>query len=500
MTVYSDYSKARVGWVLGLTGWQAGFLGVSFLPIPLALSATRYAATGLFLLLWLVAVFVTVTPIKGRSTVNWLLSSVSFAFGGLAGWTKFRSKASLGQSVGEGEADLPGPLQGIQIHDGPPDGRTFKRLAVIQNHTDRTWAISALVQHPGLGLCEADTRQRYGAGLSDLLDGAQRSKIVDEVILLVRTIPEDGVEREQWKNKHRSANGPSVSRQINDELQEALTRNSVRTVSYVTVVVSESRLAKAAKEAGGGLSGRAQILYAASSEMEALMLGSMGMSSVNWLTSPELALACRTGFAPGDRAGIVEALGLKAGDEHINADVPWSMAGPSGADPTPRHYSHDAWNSISSTIKLPTRGAAMGALQPVLTTQKPGERRSFMVAFPVMSASKADRQSTNSGWAADIRSDLRVKLKIKQKTAQADEERKARDLEGKVSRGSALIEPYAVVTVTVPKTYRVAAAGRDLDTSVRRAGFAPLRLDLSQDLGFTASTVPLGLGLNHRGI
>ncbi|UJH71749.1 hypothetical protein L0A91_16835 (plasmid) [Ornithinimicrobium sp. INDO-MA30-4] len=96
-----------------------------------------------------------------------------------------------------------------------------------------------------------------------------------------------------------------------------------------------------------------------------------------------------------------------------------------------------------------------------------------------MSASKADRQSTNSGWAADIRSDLRVKLKIKQKTAQADEERKARDLEGKVSRGSALIEPYAVVTVTVPKTYRVAAAGRDLDTSVRRAGFAPLRLDLS---------------------
>ncbi|UJH71750.1 hypothetical protein [Ornithinimicrobium sp. INDO-MA30-4] len=76
------------------------------------------------------------------------------------------------------------------------------------------------------------------------------------------------------------------------------------------------------------MSGRAQILYAASSEMEALMLGSMGMSSVNWLTSPELALACRTGFAPGDRAGIVEALGLKAGDEHINADVPWSMAGP----------------------------------------------------------------------------------------------------------------------------------------------------------------------------
>ncbi|UJH71751.1 SCO6880 family protein [Ornithinimicrobium sp. INDO-MA30-4] len=251
MTVYSDYSKARVGWVLGLTGWQAGFWG-EFPADPLSPFSDSLRGD------WVVPVALACGCLRhgdadqGRSTVNWLLSSVSFAFGGLAGWTKFRSKASLGQSVGEGEADLPGPLQGIQIHDGPPDGRTFKRLAVIQNHTDRTWAISALVQHPGLGLCEADTRQRYGAGLSDLLDGAQRSKIVDEVILLVRTIPEDGVEREQWKNKHRSANGPLVSRQINDELQEALTRNSVRTVSYVTVVVSESRLAKAAKEAGEG--------------------------------------------------------------------------------------------------------------------------------------------------------------------------------------------------------------------------------------------------------
>ena len=37
----------------------------------------------------------------------------------------------------------------------------------------------------------------------------------------------------------------------------------------------------------------------------------------------------------------------------MNADVPWAMAGPSGADATVRHYSHDAWNSVSATIKLP---------------------------------------------------------------------------------------------------------------------------------------------------
>ena len=41
--------------------------------------------------------------------------------------------------------------------------------------------------------------------------------------------------------------------------------------------------------------------------------------------------------------------------------------------------------------------------------------------------------------------------------------------------------------------------GRRLDASVRRAGFAPLRLDLAQDTGFAASTIPLGTSLTRSG-
>ncbi|MEJ7742386.1 MAG: hypothetical protein WKF73_07470 [Nocardioidaceae bacterium] len=53
-----------------------------------------------------------------------------------------------------------------------------------------------------------------------------------------------------------------------------------------------------------------------------------------------------------------------------------------------------------------------------------------------------------------------------------------------------MTRPYAVCTVTVPKTARVAEYGRRLDAAVRRAGFAPLRLDLAQDVAFAASTDP----------
>ena len=83
---------------------------------------------------------------------------------------------------------------------------------------------------------------------------------------------------------------------------------SVRTEVFVTVVVPESRLAKHAKESGGGFEGRAAVLTALTGEVEAHLRGGLGMSAVSWLTSPELAAACRTGFAPGDRAGIIDAL------------------------------------------------------------------------------------------------------------------------------------------------------------------------------------------------
>jgi hypothetical protein len=175
------------------------------------------------------------------------------------------------------------------------------------------------------------------------------------------------------------------------------------------------------------------------------------------------------------------------------------MAGPSGADPVVRHYSHDAWNSASATIKLPVKGAAMGALAPVLTPSEPGERRSFMVAYPILRQSKADRQSANSEWAADVGAHLRTKAGVKQRAKQRTEAAKAHGMDDKLARGNSMTRPYAVCTVTVPKTARVAEYARRLDAAVRRAGFAPLRLDLSQDAAFAASTIPLGISLSRKG-
>ena len=91
----------------------------------------------------------------------------------------------------------------------------------------------------------------------------------------------------------------------------------------------------------------------------------------------------------------------------------------------------------------------------------------------------------------ELRSRAGIRTRAKERIAL----NRTRELDTRLATGHALIRPYAVATVTVPKTVRAAEAGRRLDAAIRRAGFAPLRLDLAQDVGFAASTIPLGTSL-----
>lgn len=499
MTIYADYQRERIGWFFGLSGGQLMFLALASLPAFWAISRGAWFSAFLFALVWLFLLAITIIPVRGRSATGWVFASTMYAVGGLLGWTSFRAKATEGRAEDLDTPDLPGVLQGIKIHDGPPHGSQLQRVGVIHDDATKTWAVTASIVHPGIGMKDTEERSRYGEALAGLLDVAGRTEKVDEILFMVRTVPEDGAERDLWVNKHRRDNAPQLSEVVNSDLAVGLTQASVRTEQFVTIVVTETRIARSAKESGGGFEGRCRELYLLMAEIEAQLRGPMGMTSVRWLTSPELALASRTGFAPGDRAGIVEALAMREKDPSVNADVPWALAGPSGADATVRHYSHDAWNSISATIKLPTRGVAMGALAPILTPSESGERRSFVVAFPIVSQSKADRQSGNAEWAADLAEGMNEKLGRKTRAKQRDEAHKARGLDAKLAHGNALVRPYAVCTVTVPKTLRITEFGRRLDASIRRAGFAPLRLDLAQDVGFAASTIPVGMSLTRSG-
>lgn len=496
--VFADYSKDRIGWFFGLTGWQLAALAVTVLPVFAAINAQRWSLAAGLAAAWMVVAGLVAVPVRGRSATGWLVAWLAHTLGAAAGWTSYRNLATQGRAGDPHEADLPGVLAGITIHDGPPHGPAQTRIAIIQNHATRTWAVTCAVTHPGIGLADATERHRQGSGLTNLLEVCHRTELIDEILFQVRTVPDDGAERALWVQQHRRGDSPPLATHVNDDLANALTRASVRTETFCTIVVGEARLGRDARESGGGLDGRARVLYGLMGEAEAALRGSLGASDVTWLTSPALALAVRTGFAPGDRAGIIEALAARDTNPDVNADVPWAMAGPSGADSVARHYSHDAWNSVSATVRLPDKGAVMGALAPVLAPSEPGERRSLLVAFPILPAGTADRQTANSEWAADMAAGLRGKLGVRPRARDRHQADKAHTLDDKLARGNALTRPYAVCTVTVPKTARITEYGRKLDAAIRRAGFAPLRLDLAQDAGFAAATIPLGVSLTRK--
>ena len=498
VAVYRDYGPDRVGFFFGLTGVQVVVIVAAFVPVLAAINGQRWLLAAELAGIGLLIVALVTVPVRGRSATGWLMASARFALGKAFGWTSWRSKAARGVADDLAKADLPGVLAGLEIHDGPPQGTSQQRIALIQDHVARTWSVTASVVHPGVGLADAATRDAYGRGLAELLDVAARTELIDELLFLVRTVPDDGAEREQWIAHHRRPDGPTLSRQVNDDLATMLTRAAVRTEVFVTIVVPEARLSKQAREFGGGLDGRARVLYALAGEVGDMLRGAIGATDVAWLTSPQLAVAVRTGFAPGDRAGIVDALAAAEADPAVNVDVPWAMAGPSGADPTLRHYSHDAWNSISATVRLPDRGACLGALAPVLTPSERGERRSFLVAYPLLSAGRAERQTASGEWSADMAEGLRAKAGVRARARDRGNAVRAHNLDTKLASGHTLTRPYAIATVTVPKTMRIAQFGRLLDASIRRAGFAPLRLDLAQDAAFAAATLPLGVGLKGR--
>lgn len=498
--VYSDYSRDHVGFFFGLSLVELMILAASTLPVLWAISRQAWGSMWWLLLVFVIVALVTIVKIQGRSAVGWAKSTILFMVASLTGARAFTSRAARGQAEDLDDIDLPGVLQGIEVQDGPPHGPTMERTAIIRDNATRTWAVTASIVHPGIGMSDADERNRQGAGLAGLLDIASRGELIDEIIFQVRTVPDDGAERGIWVERHRVTGRSELASRINDDLQRGLTQASVRTETFITLVVPERRIARSAREGGGGFEARARVLHGLMDEIESHLRGGLAVIDIHWLTSPELASACRTGFAPGDRAGIIEALASRDMNPGVNAAVPWAMAGPSGADAGARHYSHDAWDSVSSTVKLPAKGAVIGALAPVLTPTESGERRSFMVAFPILTQHHAERTADNAEFASDMAGELRRKAGVKPKARHRNEAAKAQGMDEKLARGNSMTRPYAVATVTVPRTAPIIEYGRRLDASIRVAGFSPLRLDLAQDRAFAASSIPLGVCLTRDGV
>jgi hypothetical protein len=497
-TRYNDYAKDVSGWFLGMTGAQLGLLTTAGLPALVALSVRAWGVLALWIPLWCVIAIVVLVPIRGRPAGRWLLDLCRHATGVARGETVFGSRAIAGTARDLEEADLPGVLAGVLTHDGPPFGHLSRRPALVQNSATRTWAVTARVTHPGIGLSDPDERDQMATGLAQLCELVPRIEMVEVLALQVRTVPDDGAERSVWEQTHRRQEAPVLAVQVNGFLSQALTAAAVRTEAFLTVVISEGRIGRAARHAGGGVDGRGRVLHGVMTEVESTLRGAVGCTAVEWLDSPALAAAIRTGFAPGERYGLVAAELARGESKQIATSVPMGAAGPTRAKTEIRHYVHDAWASVTDTILLPEQGAVLGALAPVLIPTAAGERRSMTLFLQPLPTMRATRLVGREHMSAATGTELRSRMGFRTRPRERRNAERIGEADEKLAVGRALVRIAAAACVTVPATWPVEEHGRRLESSIRSAGFVPLRLDLAQDSGFAAAAVPLGIGLPDR--
>jgi len=496
---YGGWSQDRTGWLFGLSGGALATVVGAGLPVLLALGVQAWALALLWVPVWAVLAVGVCVPIAGRPAVRWAADLVLHRVGAGAGWSAWQSRAAAGQAGDLAEVDLPGVLAGITTYDGPPFGALLSRPAIVQDSSAQSWAAVARVSHPGIGLAEAGTRNRMGAGLAELLEGAASAELISVVAVQVRTVPDDGAERAAWQAGNIRPTAPALALAVNAELGGALVQAGVRHEAFVTVVVPETRVARQAKQAGGGVNGRARVLYGVLAELEARLAGSMGCSSVQWLGTAELAAAIRTGFAPGDRAGLVQASLAAQADPAVPGRLPMAAAGPTSAPaPERRHYTHDAWSTATCTLLLPEQGALMGALAPVFTPSVAGERRSVTVFFEPVTRAKADKMIGRESMSAGTAAEMRNRMGFQTRATHRRDAARVQDADLRLASGRSLVRAAVAAAVTVPSTWSITDHAGRLESSVRGAGFVPLRLDLAQDSGFAAACIPLGIGLPRR--
>lgn len=481
--------REHAGWIMGLTPWQALICIALAVPVLWTVSAGRFAEALILAGVNGILACLVVVPVRGRPAFRWLLHLLLYQAGLVMGWSRWQSKAAAGAPVDVDEPDLPGVLQRVRFPDGP----VFKdrgRVCLIHDTGDGRWGATARLTHTGVGMLSDEQCQLLASRLGNLLLSIGHRDVVDRMSLLVRTVPDDGTEYEAWRSCHELPDAPMLARRAADELDRTIGSVSVRHEVFVTVSGSEDELRKPAAAAGGGVEGRARVLYRVLDGLED-PLKALGADTVDWLGGSALAEAIRTGFNPASSAA------LRAW--HLTSDgqqgLPKAAAGPAQApSPSPRHYDHDAYSTVSYSVLMPEAGTVFGSLSPLLAVKTAGERRCLAIHYEVMDARRASRAVQSYRFRAGVLRDYKTTKGFSASAADERESTGARAQEHAVAAGHSIVRYAAVSAVTVPSSWNAEdhAARLENDAAGR---FRLLRLDLAQDSAFVASVLPVGIAL-----
>lgn len=499
--LYTGSRRERIGVVAGLPmGTMLAMLLIE-LPAVLAFSQGRYLLGGVWTAIWLVAVLLVAVPLRGRSAWTWMWQMLAWLVGRATGMSAWVSRASEGDVNADNvdELDLPGALQHVELVDGPPlPAIGLRQPCILHDKRDGgSWRMVARLQHPGISMVSTERLDGQASALGDLLASLATSGVVRRLSIYSRAEPGDGVERQAWLSTHLSDQVPADMRTSALSLEQQVRASSITSEVFAVIEVGEGRIRREARAAGGGVEGRARVIYRHLGEVTQGLVGA-GVTTVGWLSTHELVEAIRSGYEPSVRDELARARLAGRTNPEVDASIAVAAAGPARAKGDVSVYRHGNYVSKSFTVVPPKRGTTVGSLAPLLTPSGPGERRTVAIHYepkpPASAQRQVEREVNEAEMATETRArmGLRVRIRDRRNAQQIEHQEKV------VSAGHTLVRHALVASVTVPVTMDISDHAAAMSASARAVQFELYPLDACQDTGFVAATLPVGVGLPRR--
>jgi hypothetical protein len=455
--------------LLGLTGMQLVTLGAGILPVGVAVYAGGGAVA--YALPWLVASsVVALLPVGGQAVIDWLPIALAWAWRLLTGQLEHRTR--LDRPRPAGTLALPGRAAALRLVVDPVTG-----AALVHDPHAATLTVTVPVTSSAFTMLDPADQARRVAGWGRVLATVCRSGRVAALTVTERTLRGSGASLTEWWRANGSDDG-SLPARIYGELIERAGPTAERHETTMALTLDLRAASRAARAAGGGLTGAAAVLRQEAQTLSAALRAAEVAPSAP-LGPADLAVRLRTAYDPTTAPLLERHTG-------IGRDI--ATAGPMAVSESWGALRCDgAWHTVLWLSQWPQTAVFPGFMAPLLLTS--GVQRTLTTRYEPVRADAAARDLRRK--RTGHLSDAAQRAKVGQVTdaAQTVEYDDILAQEAELAAGHGVVRATGLVTVSATDPDELEHDVAAVEQAAIQAGCETRRLWGQQTEGFARTTL-----------
>lgn len=481
--------RSRQGIVLGMDGWQLGFLAVAALVILIAVN--RFGPLGL---LYSFPIFLLVggtalATIHGISAPRMGGLWVMKQFRQLMGGTKdtFRPEAPRVA----GTLNLPGARASVQLWE-------FEGIGCVYDPQHRTVSVTAELEVQGFLMHDTPDRYDLAQQWSTVLASFTQRPGIKRITLQERTIPTTIRAARDHFDTVRVRRGVDTGSPVVQNYRDVMDQSERFAVShrnYLTFTLDLIALGAQLRSLGGGKPA-IQALAALEAGNLADALETARIKVRAWLTPRDIAALARVTVDPEFAPAVQNRTDTQTGVDPV-AIGPMYLEEPKGRNGIV--YTDSAVHTTMWIHEWPRSDAAVGFVAPIVFARHPGSGDAVthilslvLTPVPVSKALKRIRDEKKV-WRGNER--LRAKRSADGSAADAADWDALEKQEQEIVNGHGKFRYGAYLTVSERTEERLDHAVAGMRNALSRAGMEPQILYCQQAEALLVNALPLGLGM-----